>query len=158
MIRRLLKQAAQASVRPRYLLLERGFCSVDVIRYLQAGRRAFLMPVPRRGRKTTHPKGASGTQIFASWKRSGWGAYTMTNAKKRRATFGVCVKCRNRRGERGLHGREALVYAYGGGLCPSSYQWVQETYRSRCAIATSYRQLHQAPIRTCTRDPLLRLL
>jgi len=157
-IRRLLKQAAQASVRPRYLLLDRGFCSVDVIRYLQAGRRAFLMPVPRRGRKVTHPKGASGTQLLASWKRSGWGQYTMTNAKKRRATFAVCVKCRNRRGERGRHGREALVYAYGGGLRPSSYQWVQETYRTRFAIETSYRQLHQARVRTCTRDPLLRLL
>jgi putative transposase len=157
-IRRLLAQAAKASVRPRYLLLDRGFCSVDVIRYLQAGRRAFLMPVPRRGRKSTHPKGPSGTQIFAAWKKSGWGQYTMTNAKKRKATFAVCVKCRNRRGERGRHGREALVYAYGGGLRPTSYRWVQETYRSRFGIETSYRQMHQARIRTCTRDPLLRLL
>lgn len=157
-IRRLLTQAARVSVRPRYLLLDRGFCSVDVIRYLQAGRRAFLMPVPRRGRKATHAKGPSGTQIFAIWKRSGWGQYTMSNARKRKATFAVCVKCRNRRGERGKHGREALVYAYGGGLRPSSYPWVQETYRTRFAIETSYRQLHQARIRTCTRDPLLRLL
>jgi len=157
-IRRLLAQAAQASVRPRYLLLDRGFCSVDVIRYLQAGRRAFLMPVPRRGRKSTHPKGPSGTQIFAAWKKSGWGQYTMTNSHQRKATFAVCVKCRNRRGERGRHGREALVYAYGGGLRPSSYRWVQQTYRSRFGIETSYRQMNQARIRTCTRDPLLRLL
>jgi len=157
-IQRLLQQAAKAAVRPRYLLLDRGFCSVDVLRYLQAGRRAFLMPVPRRGRKADHPKGPSGTQVFATWKRSGWGRYTMTNAQKRKATFAVCVKCRNRRGERGRHGREALVYAYGGGLAPSSYRWIQQTYRSRFAIETSYRQLHQARIRTCTRDPLLRLL
>jgi hypothetical protein len=156
-IRRLLGQAAKASVRPRYLLLDRGFCSVDVIRYLQAGRRAFLMPVPKRGRKADHPQGPSGTQIFATWKSSGWGQYTMTNAHKRKATFAVCVKCRNRRGERGQHGREALVYAYGG-LQPSSFRWVQQTYRSRFAIETSYRQLHQARIRTCTRDPWLRLL
>ena len=157
-IRRLLEQAAKASVRPRYLLLDRGFCSVDVIRYLQTSRRAFLMPVPKRGRKADHPKGPSGTQIFATWKSSGWGQYTMTNAQKRKATFWVGVKCRNRRGERGKHGREALVYAYGGGLQPSSFRWVQQTYRSRFAIETSYRQLHQARIRTCTRDPLLRLL
>jgi hypothetical protein len=157
-IRRLLAQAAKAAVRPRYLLLDRGFCSVDVIRYLQAGRRAFLMPLPRRGRKADHPKGASGTQVFASWKSSGWGRYTMANARGDKATFAVCVKCRNRRGERQRRGREALVYAYGGGLQPSSYRWVQETYRRRFAIETSYRQLHQARIRTCTRDPLLRLL
>jgi hypothetical protein len=157
-LRRLLQQAAKASVRPRYLLLDRGFCSVDVIRYLQHSRRPYLMPVPKRGRKADHPKGPSGTQIFATWKSSGWGQYTMTNAHKRQATFAVCVKCRNRRGERGKHGREALVYAYGGGLEPSSFRWVQETYRSRFAIETSYRQLHEARIKTCTRDPWLRLL
>ena len=157
-IQRLLAQAAKAAVRPRYLLLDRGFCAVDVIRYLQSSRRPFLMPVPRRGRSADHPKGASGTQIFATWKSSGWGRYTMTNAEKRQATFAVCVKCRNRRGERGQHGREALIYAYGGGLQPGSFRWVQQTYRSRFAIETSYRQLHQARIRTCTRDPWLRLL
>lgn len=157
-VQRLLAQAAKAGVRPRYLLLDRGFCSVEVIRYLQAGRRAFLMPLPRRGRKADHPKGPSGSRVFATWKKSGWGRYTLTNAQKQKATVAVCVKCRNRRGERGRHGREALVYAYGGGLQPSSYRWVQQTYRSRFAIETSYRQLHQARIRTCTRDPLLRLL
>jgi putative transposase len=46
----------------------------------------------------------------------------------------------------------------GGGLEPSSYQWVKETYRRRFAIETSYRQLQQARIRTSTREPLLRLL
>lgn len=157
-IRQLLDQAARAAVRPRYLLLDRGFCSVDVIRYLQAGRRAFLMPLPRRGRKATHPDGPSGTPVFAAWKKSGWGRYTLTNAQKRKATVAVCIKCRNRRGERGRRGREALVYAYGGGLRPSSYRWVQQTYRSRFGIETSYRQMNQARIRTCTRDPLLRLL
>jgi putative transposase len=157
-IRRLLAQAAKAGVRPRYLLLDRGFCSVAVIRYLQASRRPFLMPLPLRGRKLDHPKGPSGSRVFATYKRSGWSRYTLTDAQGVKATVQVCVKCRNRRGERGRHGREALVYAYGGGLQPGSYQWVKETYRSRFAIETTYRQLGQARIRTSTRDPLLRLL
>jgi Transposase DDE domain len=157
-LRRLLREAARAGVRPRYLLLDRGFCSVDMIRYLQSGRYAWLMPLVLRGRKADHPKGPSGSRVFAGSKRSGWAEYTMTNAAKRTARFRVCIKCRNRRGERGRHGREALVYAYGGPLRPSSYAWVKETYRRRFAIETSYRQMHQARIRTCTRDPLLRLL
>jgi hypothetical protein len=157
-IRRLLQQAAKAGVRPRYLLLDRGFCSVAVIRYLQAARYAFLMPLPLRGRKLDHPKGPSGSRIFAAYRRSGWSSYTLTDAQKHKARVAVCVKCRNWRGERGKHGRQALVYAYGGGLRPSSYQWVKETYRSRFAIEATYRQLGQARIRTCTRDPLLRLL
>jgi hypothetical protein len=157
-IQRLLEQAARASVRPRYLLLDRGFCSVDVIRYLQTSRRVRLMPVPKRGRAADHPKGPSSTRIFATWKTSGWGRYTMTNAAGRQARFAVCVKCRNRRGERGRHGREALLYACSDALASRSYRWIAQTYRSRFAIETSYRQLHQARIRTCTQDPLLRLL
>jgi Transposase DDE domain len=157
-IRRLLRQAAQAGVRPRYLLLDRGFCSVAVIRYLQAARYAFLMPLPLRGRKPDHPKGPSGSRVFQTYRRSGWSQYTLTDAQKRTATVAVCVKCRNRRGERGKHGRQALVYAYGGGLRPGSYQWVKETYRRRFAIEATYRQLGQARIRTSTRDPLRRLL
>jgi hypothetical protein len=157
-LQRLLRQAAGAGVRPRYVLLDRGFCSVAVIRYLQAARHAWLMPLTLRGRPADHARGPSGSRVFATWKKSGWGRYTMTNAEGKKATFAVCVKCRNRRGERGRHGREALVYAFGGRLRPSSYQWVKETYRRRFAIETSYRQLHQARIRTSTRDPLLRLL
>jgi hypothetical protein len=157
-VKRLLAQAAKAAVRPRYLLLDRGFCSVAVVRYLHAARHAFLMPLPLRGRKPDHPKGVSGSRIFATWKRSGWSRYTLTDSHGRKATVAVCVKCRNRRGERGQRGRQALVYAYGGGLRPTSYRWVKETYRTRFAIETTYRQLRQARIKTCTRDPVVRLL
>jgi hypothetical protein len=157
-IRELLRQAARAGVRPRYLLLDRGFWGVGVIRYLLAARYPFLMAVPCKGRKADHPKGPGGTRVFHLAQRSGWGRYTLQDKDKQKATVSICVKCRNRRGERGKHGREALVYAYGGGLEPSSYQWVKETYRSRFAIETSYRQLQQARIRTSTREPLLRLL
>jgi putative transposase len=157
----LLRRAARAGVRPRYLLLDKEFCSVEVIRYLQAARHAWLMPLVARGNKADHPKGPSGSRVFHGWKRGGWSRYTMTNAGGKKATFAVCVKCRNLRGERGKrgkHGREALVYAFGGRLRPSSPLWVKETYRSRFGIETSYRQMNQARIRTCTRDPLLRLL
>jgi len=155
----LLRLAARAGVRPRYLLLDKGFCSVEIIRYLQAARHSWLMPLTAHGRKASHPKGPSGSQVFRARKRSGFDRYTMTNAAKERATFTVCVKCRNRRGERGQHGREALVYAFGGRRVPcSNPQEVKEAYRRRFGIETSYRQMNQARMRTSTRDPLLRLL
>jgi hypothetical protein len=156
-VQRLLQQAARAGIRPRYVLLDRGFYQVGVVRYLQAARYPFLMPVVCRGRKVDHPQGPSGTRVFHLYKKSGWSRYTLTDAKKRKATVSICVKCRNYRGQWKRHGRQALVYGYWG-LHPSSYQWVQETYRSRFAIETTYRQLHQARVRTCTRSPLLRLL
>jgi hypothetical protein len=156
-VKELLRQAARAGVRPRYLLLDRGFYSVSVVRYLQAARVPFLMPVPAKGRKADHPKGPSSTRVFHLRKRSGWSRHTLKSSGGRTATIQICVKCRNLRGERKKHGRQALVYGYWG-LSPSSGQWVYDTYRLRFGIETSYRQLHQARIRTCTRNPLLRLL
>ena len=44
-VQRLLRQAARVGVRPRLLLLDRGFYSVAVVRYLQAAHHPFLMPV-----------------------------------------------------------------------------------------------------------------
>jgi Transposase DDE domain len=156
-VKGLLRQAARAGIKPRYLLLDRGFYSVSVIRYLQAARCPFLMPVPAKGRKADHPKGPSGTRVFHLRTKGGWGRHTLTSAGGRKATIQVCVKCRNRRGERHRHGRQALVYGFWG-LSPSSGQWVYETYRLRFGIETTYRQLQEARIKTCTRDPLLRLL
>src|SRR5262245_22708834 len=156
-LRELLRQAAKAGVRPRYVLLDRGFYSVGVVRYLQAARYPFLLPVPAKGRRADHPKGASGTRLFHLRKRSGWGRHTLHNAAGRKATLQICVRCRNYRGQWRRHGRQALVYGYWG-LRPSSWLWVAETYRLRFGIETTYRQLHQARIRTCTRNPLLRLL
>jgi putative transposase len=156
-LRGLLHQAAKAGIRPRYLLLDRGFYSVGVIRYLQAARYPFLMPAPCRGRTADHPKGPGGTRVFHLWKRGGWSRYVLRDATGRKATVGICVQCRNYRGQWRRHGRQTLVYAYWG-LRPSSGQWVYQTYRLRFGIETTYRQLRQARIATTTRDPVLRLL
>jgi putative transposase len=156
-VKELLRQAAKAGIRPRYLLLGRGSYQVGVIRYPQAARYPFLMPAPAKGRKASHPQGPSGTRIFHLRKRGGWSRYTLTGKGGRKATVSICVKCRNRRGEREQHGRQALVYAFWG-LSPPSGQWVYQAYRRRLGIEAAYRQLRAARIRTCTRDPLLRLL
>src|SRR3954470_14915547 len=72
-LKRLLRQAAAVGVRCRLLLLDRGFSSVGVIRYLQAGRHPFLMPVICRGRRLDDPRGASGANAFLTLGKSGWG-------------------------------------------------------------------------------------
>ena len=113
-VRDLLRQAAKAGVRPRYLLLDRGFYQVSVIRSPQAARSPFLMPAPAKGRKSDHPQGPRGTRVFHLWKRGGGARYTLTGKGGRKATVPIGVKCRNRRGERQRRGRQALVYAYGG--------------------------------------------
>jgi hypothetical protein len=156
-VQRLLRQASSVGVRPSLLLLDRGFYSVEVIRYLQAARYPFLMPAVIRGRKADDPRGPSSTRVFAARKRSGWFAYTLRSGTNRTARVLICVSCRNLRGERNRHGRHALVYACWG-VEGRSCRWVRETYRSRFGIESSYRQMNQARGRTSTRRPELRLL
>ena len=156
-VQRLLHQAARVGVRPRLLLLDRGFYSVAVIRYLQAARHPFLMPVVGHGRSPKQPGGPTGSHVFRTWKTSGWSQYTLADAKKRTATVSICVRCRNYRGERKRHGRQALIYA-SWGYRPASPDAVFTMYRLRFGIEASYRQLHEGRIRTTTRRPVVRLL
>src|SRR3954463_7418847 len=156
-VQRLLRQAASVGVRPRLLLLDRGFYSVAVVRYLQAARVPFLMPVVCHGRPPRHPKGPSGSHVFRTWKTSGWSTHTLSDAKERTATVAICVKCRNYRGQWNRRGRQAPIYAYWG-YRPPSPDAVFATYRLRFGIETSYRQMHEGRIRTTTRRPTVRLL
>jgi putative transposase len=156
-VQRLLRQAAGVGVRPRLLLLDRGFYSVAVIRYLQAARYPFLMPVVCHGRSPRQPGGPTGSHVFRTWKVSGWSEHTLSDAKKRTATVSICVKCRNYRGQWKRHGRQPLIDAYWGDR-PSSPASVFTTYRLRFGIETSYRQLHEGLIRTTSRRPVVRLL
>ncbi len=156
-LQRLLRRLSQLGIAVRMLLLDRGFWSVSVLRYLQRARYPFLMPVVLRGRPDDHPRGPSGTRVFAIRKRGGWDEYTLTAADKQTARVSICIHCRNYNGQWGRHGRQTLVYAFWG-LQPSSTRWVRETYRKRFAIETSYRQMLQGKARTSTRHPEVRLL
>jgi putative transposase len=156
-VKRLLRQAASVGVRPRLLLLDRGFYSVAVVRYLQRARHPFLMPVVCHGRSPKQSGGPTGSYVFRAWKTSGWSTHTLADAKERTATVSICVRCRNYRGQWERHGRQALVYAYWG-YRPTSPESVFATYRLRFGIETSYRQMHEGRIRTTTRRPEVRLL
>jgi putative transposase len=154
-VQRLLAIARSACVRPRLLLLDRGFYAVEVIRYLQAARVPFLMPAIARGRKPAPGTPPSGIRVFTQSKTSGWSTHRLTGAKGT-AKVSICIHCTNLRGQRKKRGRTAWVYAYWG-IKPKSTRWVANTYRERFGIETSFRQLNQARIMTCTRHPAVRL-
>jgi putative transposase len=154
---RLLQQARMVGGKPRLLLLDRGFSSVEVIRYLQAARYPCLMPAVIRDRKADDPRGPRGTRVFAVRKRSGWFAYTVTGGTKRTAWVAIGVSCRNSRGQGKRRGRQAVVYACWG-VAGHSWAWLRETYRSRFGIESSDRPMNQARGWTSTRRPELRLL
>ena len=140
-LKRLLRQAAAVGVRCRLLLLDRGFYSVGVIRYLQAARHPFLMPVICRGRKADDPRGPSGTNVFLTLGEERLGHLHPARRPRggrpgcRSASSAATTAAQWRR-----HGKQRLVYAFWG-LKPPSFDWVKEMYRQRFAIETTYRQI-----------------
>lgn len=152
-VQKLLEIVENAGIRPRVLLLDRGFFQAAVVRALQKNRIPFLMPMILRGRKPSHPKGPSSTYVFAAHKQSGPSRYTWKGKDGQTCTVSVYrVRTRNKKSRR----LQTLVYVYGG-FRPTHAAWVRQTYRLRFGIESSYRQMNQARIFTCTRNPLLRL-
>ena len=81
----------------------------------------------------------------------------MKSAHNGHVNCDLAVVCHNTRGHRGRHQREALLYATWG-VTHRPLSWIRATYRGRFGIESSYRQSHQARIRTSSRKPALRLL
>lgn len=160
-VQRLLEQAKSKGFCPKYLLLDRGFYGLEVVSYLQSVKCPFLMPVVHRGRKPKKPLAQlKGTRRFLAWKKSGFGEHTMDNRKDKRVVQ-ICVVCPSRRKGR-RRGRKAgwsktWVFAFWG-FRPGPPAQVARTYRKRYGIESSYRQMNQGRIRTCSRDVRLRLL
>ena len=147
-VRELRRRVAAAGVRVRRLLLDRGFDTAGVVRYLQAARPRFVMPQVVHGKK---PRSGilKGLRLIRATHPTGWTTYTWTPAQQRAVTVDLCV-VRRRRKRR--HGHRAFLYACGGVRMSA-----RGVYRTRFGIETSYRQMNQLRVRTCTRNPALRL-
>jgi hypothetical protein len=156
-LQELLLLVSKMGLKIGLLLLDRGFYSVEVIRYLQEARRPFLMPVVGHGRKADHPLGPSASNVFKAMKTSGWDTYTLQDGKKTKATVSVCVKRARSKNKHGKRKSETWVYAYWG-IAPKQVDWVKDTYRRRFGIETSYRQMNQCRIRTTTKKFDVRFL
>jgi putative transposase len=156
-VRTLLARVATLGIRMKLLLLDRGFYSVRVIQDLITAALPFIMPAVKRGKKPAAPGGPTGTYALAAAKHSHWTIYTVKSPQEGRVDFDLAVVCHNTRGQRGRHQREALLSATWG-VKSRPLSWIRQTYRARFGIEAAYRPLHQARIRTSSRNPALRLL
>ncbi len=156
-LKKLLNRLKTLRIKTGLLLLDRGFYSVKVILYLICGRRAFIMPAIKRGKTEQEEGGPTRTYALAAWKASGWTRYTLHSPEEGNVSFDVAVVCRNYNGRWGRHERETLLYACWG-VKHLSLSAIREQYRKRFGIESSYRQFQQARIKTCSRNPVLRLL
>jgi predicted small integral membrane protein len=156
-VRALLARLVTLGIRVKLLLLDRGFYSVRVLRDLITCELPFIMPAGKRGKQPTTPGGPTGTYALAAEKQGQWTSYTLKSAQEGPVDFDLAVVCHNTRGQRGRHQREALLYATWG-VKQRPLRWMRATYRGRFGIESSYRQVHQARIRTSSRNPVVRLL
>ena len=153
-LRRLLARIRDIGLKIRCLLLDRAFFNVPVVELLQEENLPFLMPVMFRGRRPKKRRPPTGLHWI---KRQGAGWYSHTMKSKTRAvTVSVCVGYRRHRNrkDRKQRRQKLLFAAWRVHGTPTD---VRERYRTRFGIETSFRQMRQARIYTCTRNPHLRL-
>jgi hypothetical protein len=158
-VQRLLQIVRQRGVKIKFLLLDKGFFSVAVISYLRRAGHGFIIPAVPRGRKPKAPKLATGLRALQK-KNHGYYRHTLTGTvggKRRRTRVTICVASKGYTDQKsGKRRRKKLLYAVW--KVRRTPQYIRETYRKRFGIETSYRQMNEARIRTCTRDPGQRLL
>jgi hypothetical protein len=152
-LQRLFARIGEIGFKIRRVLLDRAFFNVPVVELLQQQQIPFLMPVMFRGRK---PKRPPSTGLHWIKRQSaGWYTHVMKNAK-RQVTVSVCVGYRRHRNRKdGKQVKQKLLFA--AWRVTGSPTTIREEYRKRFGIETSYRQMRQARIYTCTRNPRLRL-
>jgi hypothetical protein len=155
-LRRLCAVMRQFGLRIQLLLLDRYFFGVPVTALLQELRLPFLMPVADRGRRPRKRRRATSGLRWLRRQKAGWYSHTLKRGKQE-VRISVCVcyhsYCRRRGGQRR---RQKLLF--GAWRVRGSTREVHRRYRRRFGIEASYRQLRQARIYTCTRDPRLRLV
>jgi hypothetical protein len=154
-LRRLLARMRELGLKIKRVLLDRAFFNVSVVEFLQQEKLPFVMPVMFRGRKPKQRRPATGLR-WIKQQKAGWYKHTMKN-KKREVAVSVCVGYRTHKNRQdGKQVKQKLLFA--AWRVTGSPTEIRELYRKRFGIETSFRQLRQARISTCTRQPRLRLL
>lgn len=158
-VQRLLAIVRRRPVKIRFLLLDKGFFSVEVISYLKRAGCGFIIPAIVRGRQPKRGKKATGLRALRN-KNHGFYRHTLTgqvDGKERSTDVTICVASkRYTHHKTGKRRSKKLMYAVW--KVRQTPKDIREMYRKRFGIETSYRQMNEARIKTCTRDPRLRLL
>lgn len=152
---RLIARIRQLGLKIKRVLLDRAFFNVPVVEFLQGENLPFLMPVMFRGRAPKKRRPATGLRWIRK-QRAGWYRHTMKNRRKQ-VTVSVCVGYRRHRNRKD-HKQVKQKLLFAAWRVNGSPTEIREMYRKRFGIETSYRQMRQARIPTCTRNPHLRLL
>jgi hypothetical protein len=158
-VQRLLRIIRQRGIKIKFLLLDKGFFSVAVLSYLRRAGHGFIIPAVPRGPKPKAPKQATGLRALRK-QNNGYYPHTLTSTvggRRRSTRVTICVASKGYTDKKtNKRRRKKLLYAVW--RVRRTPEEIRQTYRKRFGIETSYRQMNEARIRTCTRDPGQRLL
>lgn len=146
----LLNRLKSMGISIRCAYLDKGFCSVPVLKVLHRRKLRFILPIPVRGKS-----GGVRTLFHAASRKT---IYTFKSPQHGELEVAAVVVKKYSKGRYKRKG--ARWFAYAVGRLPKSVEphQVFEMYRQRFGIEASYRQMNQVRTRTASRNPVLRLL
>ncbi len=148
-LERLLTYAKQLDLEWNCLYLDKGFCSIQVMAYLQRKRYSAIIACPIRGKK-------GGTRALCTGRKSYITEHTFSSAKNGSCEASVAIVRTFNSSGRSKRKRKArwLVYVLiNVDLRPDQ---ARARYRSRFGIETSYRVMRTAHAKTTSRNAAFR--
>jgi hypothetical protein len=143
-VKTLLQRVNKLKFHATVLYLDKGFCSGQVIQYLQDQKQASILACPIRGK-------TGGTKALCKGRKSYRTPHTFTDETQ--AEIVLVATLPKRRG--GKRARKWLAYVL---ICLPDWtpKQVKRAYRRRFGIECSYRQLRRLRIITNSRNPAFR--
>ena len=143
-VKTLLQRVNKLKFHATVLYLDKGFCSGQVIQYLQDQKQASILACPIRGK-------TGGTKALCKGRKSYRTPHTFTDGTQ--AEIVLVATLPKRRG--GKRARKWLAYVV---ICLPDWtpKQVKRAYRRRFGIECSYRQLRRLRIITNSRNPAFR--
>jgi len=148
-LKRLLSALHSAQIRIKCLYADKGFCCIEVLRYLARRRISAIVAMPMRGKQ-------SGSRALCRGPKSYRTSYTLQSAEHGKLSVPVAVVRtyqRRRSGRRQVHWLLYVCLGVGGPL-----RQVRRRYRRRFGIESGYRLMEQVRARTTSPNPALRFL
>jgi len=150
-LQRLLNRAKKLSLRWGCLYLDKGFCSIPVIRYLQDQQYAAVIACPIRGK-------TGGTRALCKGRESYLTTHTFASAENGSCAAAVAVARTFDSSRRRRRRRKARWLVYVLVNVKLRPEQARHQYRSRFGVETSYRCMRATHAKTTSRNAAVRFL
>ncbi len=147
----LLNRLKSIGISIKRAYLDKGFCSLPVLKTLKRRKIKFILPIPVCGK-------LGGVRKLFEASGSHQTTYRLTSPKPGALEISAVAVKKYSKGRYKRKGARWFAYAVAGLSKSVEPHQVFEMYRQRFGIETSYRQMNQVRARTTSRNPVIRLL